>query len=563
MRCRRAGSRPSSPLKTGLCRAFAATGEAFCWAGRLVWSQVRRTPHYLGATAGVLTHLGVILFSLAFIVFFCAAAAEVLWHLSKKPIVVQHFSVPDRLRDQGYQGDVLSRALHEELVALRDCVNSSNHWSTLALPSRGAELLPTYSVAVNDRDDESPFPQPSLFARWIIAYWSSRSVSGDVVELADGTVTMALRFSDGGTGAIATRPDSDMRRVLRDAAGLILRRFQPYPFALCAYSRREEETAIETLVSCSQSPSASDALDCRTALLFIRGRCDEIDKLAVPDEGPPSKATLTAVAAACHNKGGRNQAAAAIKALAAIAMDRDLVVALNELGFAQMTNKQFDAAIATFDAAIAINPTYAEAHLNRGSALRLKTPPDLDGAIDAFRTAQRLSIAQQRRSLEALVLNEWGWALHETRDLKAPTHNLQDAADKFNQATNVDPTASYAWASWATALNDLGELDNAIEKATRATELNRQQWQAYNEWGWALNQQGNHAAAIPKLEAAIDLAPGSPEPHKNLGDALRASGDSGTAIDAYQRAVDRGHKDSAVLQKVIDEIRTGSSRTPP
>ena len=84
---------------------------------------------------------------------------------------------------------------------------------------------------------------------------------------------------------------------------------------------------------------------------------------------------------ACSNLGIALQALKQLDAAIAsydkaIALKPDLAEACSNRGLALQELKQLDAAVASFDQAIALKPDYAEAYYNRGIALE-RTPSNL------------------------------------------------------------------------------------------------------------------------------------------------------------------------------------------
>ena len=120
--------------------------------------------------------------------------------------------------------------------------------------------------------------------------------------------------------------------------------------------------------------------------------------------------------------------------------------------------KDFDAAIEAYNKALAINPDYAEAHTNLGSAL--KEQGKLEEAIEAYNKA----LAIKPDNAEAY--NNMGNALKVQG-------KLEEAIKAYNKALAIKPDYAEAWSNGAEALekwNKLKELGLWLERACQILE---------------------------------------------------------------------------------------------
>ncbi|MDJ0824741.1 MAG: tetratricopeptide repeat protein [Rhodobacter sp.] len=113
----------------------------------------------------------------------------------------------------------------------------------------------------------------------------------------------------------------------------------------------------------------------------------------------------------------------------------------------------------------------------------------------------------------ALPYNGWGNALNELR-------RHEEATQKFQQATELDPSDAYPWNGWGNSLGALGRQAEAIEKYRQATELDQDFAHPLNGWGNNLSALGRHEEAIEKYRRAAELDPSDAMPLENWGISL-------------------------------------------
>ena len=172
--------------------------------------------------------------------------------------------------------------------------------------------------------------------------------------------------------------------------------------------------------------------------------------------------------------------------------------------------------------AIAINPSYAEAHFNLGIAL--KSQGDFQAATDSYRQA----LAINPNYVEAY--NNLGITLKEQGNLKA-------AIDTYRQALAINPNYAEAYSNLGNALKDQGDVQAAIDAHRQALAVNPNYPQGYNNLGNALKDHGDLQAAIDAYHQALAINPNYPKAYSNLGFALQEQGDLQAAIDAYHQAL--------------------------
>lgn len=183
--------------------------------------------------------------------------------------------------------------------------------------------------------------------------------------------------------------------------------------------------------------------------------------------------------------------------------------------------------------ALAIDPSYEEAHYNLGCVLRKRD--DLDGAIDRFRRAIAIDPDYQvaHADLGSLLLGRAlraGWLepdrreplLHLTRAvtldpddgwsharlavaLERDEARLDDAETHHRAAVRHLPDVGVMWSGLGTFLANRGELIEAESVLRRAVEIEPDEPQSHAALGRLLWRRGKRADARSELRAAHRL----------------------------------------------------------
>jgi len=184
-------------------------------------------------------------------------------------------------------------------------------------------------------------------------------------------------------------------------------------------------------------------------------------------------------------------------------------------------------AIAQYQAALAIDPKYIDAHNNLGSALQ-DIPGRLGDAIAQYQEALRLKpdYPEVRYNLG----NAW---------LKVPGR-MNEAVAQFQEALRMKP--DYAEAHWglANALAKIpGRQGEAVAQFQEALRRRPDYAEAHYSLGnvW-LETPGHLNEAVAEYQEALRLKPGLAEAHNNLGSAwLNVPGRMNDAIAEYREAL--------------------------
>jgi len=159
--------------------------------------------------------------------------------------------------------------------------------------------------------------------------------------------------------------------------------------------------------------------------------------------------------------------------------------------------RRYDAALADFDQAIALNRNVAKFWFNRGMVLG--TMGRNDSALVSFDRAL---------ALEPGHADTW----NNRCAVKLQMGNNAGAVDDCSRALALNPRQRDAYANRAAAYLNLGRYDDAVSDSRGAIELdpgNPGNYLHYGTIGFALTRQGRYAEAIPAFDEAIRGAPAS------------------------------------------------------
>ncbi len=151
---------------------------------------------------------------------------------------------------------------------------------------------------------------------------------------------------------------------------------------------------------------------------------------------------------------------------------------------------RYDDAIADFNRALQINPSFAQAYANRGLVYRLKDD-DANAVAD------------------------------------------------YNRALQVNPQYANAYVRRGNVYRRQNQLALALEDYNRAIQIDRTDPEAFHNRGLVYQAQKLHNFALEDFTTAIGLSPQAAAPYNARGESYLVTGDAQSALEDFNAAVSR------------------------
>jgi predicted O-linked N-acetylglucosamine transferase (SPINDLY family) len=207
----------------------------------------------------------------------------------------------------------------------------------------------------------------------------------------------------------------------------------------------------------------------------------------------------------------------------AIALDGGLAKAHCNRGVALLRLNRRDEALASYDRAIQLNPGDALSYFNRAALQRMLG--DGESALASYdqAIARRIDYGEAHFNRAVLLLELKRWEL---------------AIAGFRQAMALNETfrGDYAWFSIGSAQLELGQWQAALDSMDRAIALRGDFAEAHYLRGTILNALSRSEEAIASFNRAIGLNPDHALALQNLGTTLHNLKRHEEAIASYDRA---------------------------
>jgi len=228
-----------------------------------------------------------------------------------------------------------------------------------------------------------------------------------------------------------------------------------------------------------------------------------------------------------------------------------------ERGAKFIERKEFEKAIAEFDAAIGLDAEYAPAYAQRGRAKQMSQ--DYDGALADYGLAvekdpefanarywRALLLQWKQRHVDAVAdldrviaqYPNWAPALLKRGESRRQLLRFAGAAEDFARAAAADPTNRDAWMKAAQVREDTGDYAGAEEIYTLLIEKAPDYAPGYRGRGRARSYLGNPEDSDADYEKAIALAPRDIENLLSRAQARMVRGDKEGALADCERAED-------------------------
>ena len=522
----------------------------------------------------------------AVVVALLVAAGAVVWTASRTTgLVIQPFTVPPALVEDGLDGRAAAALFQDELVRLDKSSTSArppasfrNDWSegiTVEVEAGGLSLTDAYTA----------------LTRWL---GQETYIDGGLSRTPDG-LELVVRSSDGTTVTVQGDPADSPGDLMRTAAERVYEQTQPYRYAIYLSDRGEalpagpeQQTIYDRrraiLTTLLDSPSQTDRL---WALIGLSGTSDTGSLrgsmsilqavLEIDTEHPDALAELLP-----HHLGlGHLEASLgyAQRLLASLSNPR------NQAKVAEDRQQLYPIVSAALVAelqgdwlqALELYTRLLNSDLPNGSEYRddrvrvliaLHQPSALERLVEADEIRSRGggdpgNGRPRLRARAAADLDQWPQALAFRETIEAARDPTVPMLFTTVIQTSDWPQLAYARArtgdlAGAQALIAATPLDcyPCVRERARIAELAgdraaADRWStearrqgpslpfAFAERGQMLMARGDAAGAIAFYEQAIERGPRWADPQKFWGDALMAQGDEAGAIRKYRAAADR------------------------
>ena len=199
------------------------------------------------------------------------------------------------------------------------------------------------------------------------------------------------------------------------------------------------------------------------------------------------------------------------------------------MGLDASVNVRWPEAVTRLEQAIAIDPTFAEAHLRLASAYEgLGQIAARDRALGNA-SAHAAKLSERHRLLLAVAL--------EADPRGDPSRRAQLLDELLTRFPDVEEAYPVAFGLYHPVSGVFPNLEKLLTiTRTRATVLPASP-QARNMYGYALTEAGRLAEAIREFEEYARLAPREPNPFDSLGGVYLSLGAPAEAVQSYSRAL--------------------------
>jgi tetratricopeptide (TPR) repeat protein len=523
----------------------------------------------------------------AMVVALVVAVGAVVWSASRASgLVIQPFTVPPELVEDGLDGRAVAALFQDELVRLDVTTDSArppasfrNDWSegiTVEVEAGGLSLTDTYRALV----------------RWL---GNETYIHGGLSRTTSG-LELVIRSSDG-TAVTLQGPVDRPSDLMRQAAERFYERTQPYRYAIYLNTKAltlpagPERQALDDrsraiLTTLSSSPSETERLWGYNGLQFV-GDGSPREAIAILQGGleiDPEHPLLLFNLASLRNILGRDEAAFLADQRAARSLsnhrNRVKISANRQISVPIMVQARLAELQGDWTQALDLRTEgmseIQDQFWSDNARRRLGTLIALRRASEALDLNARLNLEEGTdyyrvtfitpffpRAEAAASLEQWPQAVAALEAFEAEVAPNLPTLTSGARATFVWPRLAYARArtgdlAGAQALIAATPLDCylCVRERARIAELagdraGADRWSAearrqgpslpfaFAERGQMLMARGDVAGAIDFYEQAVERGPRWADPQKYWGDALLARGDEGGAIRRYRAAADR------------------------
>jgi predicted TPR repeat methyltransferase len=196
-----------------------------------------------------------------------------------------------------------------------------------------------------------------------------------------------------------------------------------------------------------------------------------------------------------------------------------------QLGDVQLARGETEQAMASYQRAIALDPTHVNSHNNLATLLGRQ------GKLDEACASLQKVLALDPNHYDAHC-NLGNVLLHQGK--------LDEAFNSFQRAIALNPDHLHALNNLGALLERQGRLDEAFASLRKALSLSPNHCSAHNNLSRVLQKQGRFEEAIVSCRRVLAIRPDDVKAHENLGLALQSKGELSEAASHYKRAIELG-----------------------
>ena len=207
--------------------------------------------------------------------------------------------------------------------------------------------------------------------------------------------------------------------------------------------------------------------------------------------------------------------------------------AFYQSGLESMDREQYDQAIAAFQQAVELNPSYFDALTGLGYAYTLT------GRFDEAIATYQQALALQPNS--TFALRSLGYVHTQKGDYAG-------ALAAFDRAVAIDPADATAWTSRGLALSAMGRFNESVASYEKAIQITPTSFYPWFSLGMEYYGAGMYAGAVSAFDAALAIDKRSSEAWNYRGLSLAALGRYQEAIESYNRGLIVDPDDAALTE---------------
>ena len=219
--------------------------------------------------------------------------------------------------------------------------------------------------------------------------------------------------------------------------------------------------------------------------------------------------------------------------------------------------RQTKQAIEQFEAAVAIDPEYADAHLGIADSYAVW---GFYGGIPSWEAFARARSAAERAQMLApgtagvhlslgIIEHYYGWDIgREERELRS--------------AIELSPRSHEGFSWLALCFSVSGRADEAREIAQQGVAVEPHSANAQTVLAWTRMGVRRFAEVVPELRRAVELDPEAAFPVWSLGFAQLYAGQPADAVATLERGVERTDREQFFQMALLGAALVASGRTP-